>query len=199
MLLSASRKCYYWVQLTSPWAGQTGTVVDSLLHDPLRNSDLLLVTNFLGKKPTPREDSPHPNSSAQTLLSDRSQWKKTPLGRGEPHCLPVSDAAHWFFWSYFTYINRPRQRVWGAETALRCLLSTRQSALHHFVHPVTQIQPSLNARGGTAPDPKRGILGARAARGSQQAHKPSRFEESLSQKLVGIRHGWGLHHWGKCL
>lgn len=76
MLLSTSWKRYYWVQITSPWEGQTGTVMESLSHDTLWDSGLILATNFRGRRPTPRKESPHPNSSAQTLFSDRSLWRK---------------------------------------------------------------------------------------------------------------------------
>lgn len=191
MLLSTSRKRYYWVQITSPWEGQTGTVMESLSHDTLWDSGLILATNFRGRKPTPRKESPHPNSSAQTLFSDRSLWRKKIFflgGRAEPQptCLwCCSFLLDWFFWNYFTHINRPRQRAQAAKTTVRYLLSTWQTAPHLSVYPVNQIQSSLNARGGMAPDPKWGILGARVAQGSQQAHKPSQFEGSLIAEIGG--------------
>ena len=56
--------------------------MDILLRDTLWDSDLILVTNFLGKNPTLRKESLHPNSSAQILFSDRSLWGKKILFRG---------------------------------------------------------------------------------------------------------------------
>ena len=57
--------------------------MESLSHDTLWDSGLILATNFRGRKPTPRKESPHPNSSAQTLFSDRSLWRKKIFFWGE--------------------------------------------------------------------------------------------------------------------
>lgn len=191
MLLSTSWKHYYWVRITSLWEGQTGTVVDSLLHDTLRDSDLILVTNFLGKKSYTKRGVPTSKLlSTNIILRQISvEKKKSFSGRGhppQPTCLwCCSFLLEWFFWSYFTHIYRPRQRAWAARTTVRCLVSTWQTPLHCSVYPVSQIQSSVNARGGTAPDPIWGILGARAAQGSQRAHKLSQFEESLIAEIGG--------------